>query len=278
MVVMFNIDRHIAIQAGWIAGPAFGVAMMAAPDYLKLERPYSGLLFWGGIGVFLLTLAVVGLLSVYEERKRKTMVGSILVMAIGALIFCGGAAWYFWPMGTQELIIDPEFVEVHRLSSRLGKATSNAFEGGVAYQARYEHAMVIWLESLLTFYIFPDDRTKSAIVQKDSDWSADPRLTNDVELRKLFPKIRRDKNPPYAGIANQWLRNPKEWEWLGAREWHCSYAHPGIRYQIFANGIIVGAFRLNIASNVGQAFAIANDDTWNLARTNSVAANCTIPK
>lgn len=25
------------------------------------------------------------------------MFGPILVMALGALIFCGGAAWYFWP-------------------------------------------------------------------------------------------------------------------------------------------------------------------------------------
>jgi len=94
---MFNIDRHIAIQAGWIAGPAFGVAMMAAPNYLKLEPPFSGLLFWGGIAVFLLTIVVVLVLSFHEEGKRKAVFGSILMMALGALIFCGGAAWYFWP-------------------------------------------------------------------------------------------------------------------------------------------------------------------------------------
>ena len=94
---MLNVDRHIAIWAGWIAGPAFGVAMMAAPDYLKLEPPFSGLIFWGGIVVFLLTIFVLLMLRFHEERKRKIVLGPILVMAFGAVIFCGGTAWYFWP-------------------------------------------------------------------------------------------------------------------------------------------------------------------------------------
>jgi hypothetical protein len=97
MAVMFNVDRHIAIQSGWIAGPAFGVAMMAAPDYLKLEPPYSGLLFWGGIGVFLLTIMIVIIISLHEEKRRKAVLGPIILMATGALIICGGASWYFWP-------------------------------------------------------------------------------------------------------------------------------------------------------------------------------------
>jgi hypothetical protein len=95
---MLTIDRHIAIQSGWIAGPAFGVAMMAAPSYFHLEPGFtSGLLFWGGIGVFLATLIVVVVLSLHDEKKRKTVVGPIVLMAIGALVFCSGAAWYFWP-------------------------------------------------------------------------------------------------------------------------------------------------------------------------------------
>jgi hypothetical protein len=75
---MLNVDRHLTIQAGWVAGPAFGVAMMAAPDYLKLGPPYSGLLFWGGIAVFLLTVAVIFVLSLHEETKRKAVLGPII--------------------------------------------------------------------------------------------------------------------------------------------------------------------------------------------------------
>jgi len=94
---MLNVDRHIAIQAGWIAGPAFGVAMMAAPEYFHLGPIWSGVVFWGGIAVFLVTLAVVVALSLHEQRKQRTVLGPVLMMAIGALVFGGGAAWYFWP-------------------------------------------------------------------------------------------------------------------------------------------------------------------------------------
>jgi hypothetical protein len=98
MASMLNIDRHIALQAGWIAGPAFGVAMMAAPTYFHLESAVaSGFLFWGGLGMFLATILVVFLLSIHEEKERKRVVGPIILMAIGALVFGGGAAWYFWP-------------------------------------------------------------------------------------------------------------------------------------------------------------------------------------
>jgi hypothetical protein len=97
MASMLNIDRHIAISAGWVAGPAFGVAMMAAPEYLHLGPTTSGLLFWGGIVVFLATVTVVVWVSLYEGRKRKPVTSPIIVMTIGMLIFCGGVAWYFWP-------------------------------------------------------------------------------------------------------------------------------------------------------------------------------------
>lgn len=94
---MFNIDRHIGISAGWIAGPAFAVSMMAAPEYFRLGPSVSALLFWGGIVVFLATVAVLAFISLHEERKRRTVTGPIILMVLGALIFCGGAAWYFWP-------------------------------------------------------------------------------------------------------------------------------------------------------------------------------------
>jgi hypothetical protein len=94
---MLHIDRQIAIWAGWIAGPAFGVAMMAAPEYLKLEPPYSGVLFWGGLIVFFVTIIVVVALSLHDEGAKKRVVGPILTMALGSLILGAGVAWYFWP-------------------------------------------------------------------------------------------------------------------------------------------------------------------------------------
>lgn len=80
-----------------MAGPAFGVAMMAAPEYLHLGPLASAVAFWGGLIVFFLTIIVVVAISLHEEGKRKAVFGPIIVMAIGALTFGAGAAWYFWP-------------------------------------------------------------------------------------------------------------------------------------------------------------------------------------
>ncbi len=108
---MLNIDRHIAILAGWIAGPAVGVALMAAPFYLQLQPGVlAALLFWGGIAVFLFTVGVVVTLSLHEQGKRKAVLGPILVMALGAIIFCGGAAWYFWSPRLQPSFATPDIV------------------------------------------------------------------------------------------------------------------------------------------------------------------------
>lgn len=93
---MVHIDRQIAIWAGWIAGPAFGVAMMASPEYLKLNPPYSGFLFWGGLIVFFATIVVVVALSLHDDMAKKKVIGPILTMALGTLILGGGIAWYFW--------------------------------------------------------------------------------------------------------------------------------------------------------------------------------------
>jgi hypothetical protein len=103
---MVHIDRQIAIWAGWIAGPAFGVAMMAAPEYLKLNQPYSGFLFWGGLIVFFLTIVVVVALSLHDDREKTKVIGPILTMPLGTLIFGGGIAWYFWPSGKTEIIVE----------------------------------------------------------------------------------------------------------------------------------------------------------------------------
>lgn len=90
------LDRHIAISAGWIGGPAFGVAMMAAPDYLKLGPSASAWAFWSGISIFALTIIVVFFLSVREKGRRMEF-GPLLTMSLGLLILFCGAAWHFWP-------------------------------------------------------------------------------------------------------------------------------------------------------------------------------------
>lgn len=106
-------DRHIAIWGGWIAAPAFGVAMMAAPEYLKLEPPASALLFWGGLAIFFLTIVVVSILALHDAERKTKVVGPIITMAIGTLILGCGLGWYFWTSKqttiVAEHLLEPKF-------------------------------------------------------------------------------------------------------------------------------------------------------------------------
>jgi hypothetical protein len=89
-------DRQIALWGGWIAGPAFGVAMMAAPEYLHLQPVLAATCFWGGILVFAVTVFVVAALQSRERERQKPM-WPVYVMAVGMIIVGIGAAGYFWP-------------------------------------------------------------------------------------------------------------------------------------------------------------------------------------
>jgi hypothetical protein len=110
-IATVHVDRHIAIWGGWIAGPAFGVAMMVAPDYFKLTPPLSAFLFWSGIIVFILTLVVVFVLSLQDQEGKRRVIGPILLMTAGALVFGGGAAWYLWPESDSQQSTPPQALQ-----------------------------------------------------------------------------------------------------------------------------------------------------------------------
>src|SRR5574337_1720964 len=97
-----HADRQIAIWAGWIAGPAFGVAMMAAPEYFHLKPHLAALCFWGGIIVFVVTVFIVAAVLGYEREERRKAMWPIVAMAIGMMVFGVGAAGYFWPNASSE--------------------------------------------------------------------------------------------------------------------------------------------------------------------------------
>jgi hypothetical protein len=94
---MANADRHIGIWAGWIAGPAFGVVTMAAPDYLKLNPVLVPYCFWVGIAIFAVSVGAIVYLISTERRKELKRMLSIAAMAVGAVVFAIGLAGYFWP-------------------------------------------------------------------------------------------------------------------------------------------------------------------------------------
>jgi len=95
MVTPMQFDRHLTISAGWVAGPAFGIAMMAAPEYLGLNHATAPYFFWGGIAVFVLTIGR-GIHLWARERGGSSRVLFSALMTIGLLLFAIGVTGRFW--------------------------------------------------------------------------------------------------------------------------------------------------------------------------------------
>jgi MFS family permease len=155
---MLRIDRHIAVWGGWVAGPAFGVALMGASAYFHLTETAAGLLFYGGLGVFFLTLVIVFILSALEQNQRKKKLWPLVTMAIGLIIFGGGAAAFFWPAksstASESSPLDrtillscapsglPDIVPVGGLFSI--QLTDSDFDGGYMSNTQPAGAKVTW--------------------------------------------------------------------------------------------------------------------------------------
>ena len=116
-----QVDRSIALIAGWVAGPAFGVAMIAAPDYLKLRPVLVPYLLWGGILVFVTTPAVVVILSMQELKDAREPVWPILFMSLGALLFLIGLSWHFWPSSARDLSLSRQDATQSAISAHNSK-------------------------------------------------------------------------------------------------------------------------------------------------------------
>lgn len=98
-----HVDRHIAISAGWVAGAAFGVAMMAAPQAFDLSHKFAVLLFYGGIFIFVGTLLLVMVLSLREGERPK--MGPLALMVFGLGAFGAGFVWYLWPHHSETKLV-----------------------------------------------------------------------------------------------------------------------------------------------------------------------------
>jgi hypothetical protein len=67
----------------------------AAGLYFDIAHQLGAVLFWGGIAVF-----VCSILIAFAVIKGESTcgIGAYFVMCAIVILFCGGAAWYFWPM------------------------------------------------------------------------------------------------------------------------------------------------------------------------------------
>jgi hypothetical protein len=162
-----------------------------------------------------------------------------------------------------------------KYSRKLGDAIAQS-ETSHAYQAAYEHAMVLWIDGQKAFYQLPSDPAKKWVKYPDPDWQSDPEWYRDVDLRRRFrppPGL----GPPYAGVASRWVRDPDNWTWIGWRQWHCSFDPNQVFLQRFEHGTMLVPFRLHPLNKAAQVFVLLDDGSWSSESATVDAPPCSEP-
>lgn len=169
--------------------------------------------------------------------------------------------------------IYPAFKPVYDFfSSELGRPRGPAQLSDDTYEAEYDRARVIWIKSLLTIYVLPDDNASRPVIpQPDAAW-APPEFFDDAKLRAMFGTPE-DKLPPQGGVAYHWIRDPERWKWIGWRQWYCRFLDE-VFYQEFNSGIMIGLLHAAPMRNEGQIIVVLNDGRWFARDAKATAPDC----
>jgi hypothetical protein len=207
MMTFWEIAGNAASIAGLVSFPAAAVACI--PIYLG----------WG----HKLILA------------KKTIVSVLLVIGFVGYIFDLNARFGWVPI---EPDVYEEYKPIFSANPQLGKPISQVIRQQHVYEAIYDHAIVLWIETLHSHYAYAtDDETRKSIIQVDKDWDLDARLYDEDYLRRAFrPPV--GKLAPRGGMARYWIEQPANWKWVGWRKWDCNLMTAN--YQEFEHGIIIG--------------------------------------
>jgi len=164
-----------------------------------------------------------------------------------------------------------------KYKSKLGKPIGNVVKEnenkGYIYQASHEHAMILYSMNDMNFYFLNDNSTWEKYRDK---WDRHPALKNDDELRKLL-HLPDSCDPPYAGVARLWNLDPKKFNWMGGRKWHCRYNQGA--YQYFERGTIIGNFpRIkNDKIHKSLLYVLTDDGQWESEPSGEDAPQCDEP-
>jgi hypothetical protein len=174
---------------------------------------------------------------------RKNVAATTLA---ALMLFAIGIAWYVWSITVYE-----PFVSIYNIHRNLGKPITHQQTTAV-YFAKYEQGIVIYLPIPNIHYVLPRDQVNrtvlvSSVIQKIPNGS--PYFKDDFVRQRL--KILTNKRPPIGGIAVEWEKNPKQWEWLGGREWQLAVESPQDYIQYFEGGIIIGPLPDSFELNTG---------------------------
>jgi len=175
------------------------------------------------------------------------------------------------PTATVQPAICPDFKAVYDSHHKELGAPIAACDTTAAYWAIYQHADVLWLENVLSFYVLPTTLESKWIVQRDPDWSTDPDLYDEAKAKQRFHPPA-GVLAPLLGIANHWQQLK---QLLGWRIWDCARGHNRVYYQEFENGFMVGTLGLSLNKYTeGEIIVLLNDHSWFSRLAPSIAPRC----
>ena len=131
------------------------------------------------------------------------------------------------------------------------------------YVAGHEHAIVIWTYFNTRFYrLGLDGELAGKWTSRPDPEFADsnrPEWRDDAALRRRF-RTPTSADPPFAGIALRWSRDPESWQWIGWRRWQWNFEPTDSwpAYQEFERGMIIGGLSYAAGSDP-QVFVLIND-------------------
>lgn len=245
--------------------------MMAAPEYLKLSPAAAAFSFWSGLGVTIVVSIVVLVIALRDQGRRSSVLGPVAVMILGAAIFASGAAWLFWPGQSAEYF--PTFEEVTQNAPEIGQPVGGIKIANEAYLAHYRNAILIWAFPPSKIYRLHKENSAVDVFDDQTNEHVSDEYYDELAVRRLL-KIPNADTPPWGGPARLWHKNPKDWEWIGSRLWHCAIdPRTKIRYQEFTNGIVLTTFPVANGSTLGRAYYIANGK-WVGVAVSAPGARC----
>jgi hypothetical protein len=223
-----------------------------------------------------------GTAYVPDEPTRRSLATSLIVpgviVLIVAFVWISSRSHYSWPGERQTSVkaasvtiatpipapaaaaptaqsipkaicADFEKVYYSEYEKELG-APSTVCETTIAYQAKYQYAHVLWLETFLGFYFLPTTFESKWRWHQDPDWAS-------LGKQQFHPPA--GLSAPRGGIASNW------WEYkslLGWLVWDCPRTRNPVYYQKFEKGFMVGIFCLNPSITTGEGFVLLNDRSW----------------
>jgi hypothetical protein len=216
-----------------VSGTGLALVSSFAPT-LGIEIPYA--VRATGFLIGILMVAWPASVYVFSLIRRAEKMWLIIGMGVGAVLFLGCALALYLGLPKEKnqdkFVIFEPFKQFYDMNPRLGRPVTHEVIGSV-YFATYEQGLVIYLSSSNTHYVLPRDQTKNVVISRviDIPPNESPYFKDESMQRRL--KIPSSKRPPVGGIAVEWEKNPKQWEWLGGREWQLVVG--GVHDQYFEN-------------------------------------------